>query len=119
MSMAWDPWSYRESTQRTTESTGIVGYKVHANDGDIGKIDEASGELGSANVVVDTGPWIFGRKVLLPAGTIERIDDEEESVYIDLSKEQIKNSPDLAEGASFNDPDYRRGVGEYYGGYYR
>jgi len=117
--MPWDPWSYRESTERSSEPTGIVGYKVHATDGDIGKIDEASDDVGAASVVVDTGPWIFGRKVLLPAGTIERIDHDDESVYVDLTKEQIKDSPDLVEGASYSDPDYLRGIGDYYGGYYR
>jgi hypothetical protein len=30
--------------------------------------------------VVDTGPWIFGRKVLLPAGVVERIDTVEHKV---------------------------------------
>ena len=119
MSNAWDAWSYRETTARTPDSRDIVGYKVHATDGHIGKIDEASNEVGSASIVVDTGPWIFGRKVLLPAGTIERIDDDDEAVYVDLTKEQIKDSPELNEGTAFNDADYRRDVGDYYGGYYR
>jgi hypothetical protein len=118
MSTAWDPWSYRESTGRTPDSTGIVGYKVHATDGDIGKIDEASDEVGAASIVVDTGPWIFGRKVLLPAGTIERIDHADEKVHVDLTKEQIKNSPELGEGTAFSDPAYRQGLGDYYGDYY-
>ena len=34
-------------------------------DGEIGKIDEATYDVGSAFVVVDTGPWILGRKVLI------------------------------------------------------
>lgn len=118
MSNAWDPWSYRESTRRTPESGGIVGYKVHATDGHIGKIDEASDAVGGASVVVDTGPWIFGRKVVLPAGTIERIDDGEKNVYVDLTKEQIKNSPELKEGANFSDPDYRQSIEVYYTEYY-
>jgi hypothetical protein len=50
-------------------SEGIAGFHVEAVDGHIGSIDEASYEVGGAYLVVDTGPWIFGRKVLLPAGT--------------------------------------------------
>lgn len=118
MSNAWDPWSYRESTGRTLGSAGIVGYKVHATDGHIGKIDEASDEVGDARIVVDTGPWIFGRKVVLPAGTIERIDEGEKAVYVDLTKEQIKDSPELTEGVALTDPDYRESIGVYYGSYY-
>ncbi len=52
----------------------MKGFKVEATDGDIGKVDEATYEVGSSYIVVDTGPWIFGRKVVLPAGMIERID---------------------------------------------
>lgn len=117
MSTAWDPWSYRESTGRTG-SADIVGYKVHATDGDIGKIDETSDEVGAAHIVVDTGPWIFGRQVILPVGTIDRVDHEDEGVYVDLTKDQIKDSPELAEGTTFDDPAYRRNVGDYYGEYY-
>lgn len=118
MSNTWDPWSYRDSTGRTPDSAGIVGYKVHATDGHIGKIDEASDEVGAASIVVDTGPWIFGRKVVLPAGTVERIDDAEKAVYLDLTKEQVKGSPELGEGIAMTDPQYRETIGIYYGGYY-
>lgn len=34
----------------------LAGYSVHATDGDIGSIDEASYDVGSARLVVDTGP---------------------------------------------------------------
>lgn len=118
MSDAWDPWSYRESTGRTSDSVGIVGYKVHATDGDIGKIDRASDEVGEASIVVDTGPWIFGRQVVLPAGTIQRVDDDEEEVYLDLTKQQIKDSPELTPGVDLDDPAYRQSIGTYYGGYF-
>jgi len=66
---------------------------VHATDGDIGKVDEASDEVNASSIVVDTGPWIFGRRVVLPAGTVERVDDEEQEIYVDLTKDQIKDSP--------------------------
>ena len=96
----------------------MVGYEVHATDGDIGKVDEASDEVGASQIVVDTGPWIFGRKVILPAGTVERVDDADQKVYVSLTKEQIKDSPELDEGGTFDDPAYRDRVGSYYGGLY-
>jgi hypothetical protein len=43
--------------------------------------------------VVDTGPWIFGKKVLLPAGTIENVDVQNRKVYVDRTKDEIKNAP--------------------------
>ena len=119
MSSTWDAWAYRTSAARTPQSADIVGYEVHATDGHIGKVDRASYDVGSSQIVVDTGPWIFGRKVLLPAGTIDRVDDADGKVYVDLTKDQIKNSPELDEGATWEDPAYRERVGGYYSGFYR
>jgi hypothetical protein len=67
-------WAYRETTLGMP--TELTGYTVEAIDGDIGKIDKARNEVGSACIVVDTGPWIFGKKVLIPAGVIRDIDRE-------------------------------------------
>jgi hypothetical protein len=104
-------WTYREPTWTTTD---LTGYKVEALDGGIGKIDEASYEVGAGYIVVDTGPWIFGKKVMLPAGVIMRVDTEEEKVFVKLTKEQIKNAPEFDESA-YRDDDYRGKLGSYYG----
>lgn len=118
MTTPWDPWNYRESATRTSDASSLVGYHVHATDGDIGKVDEASADVGSSSIVVDTGPWIFGRKVILPAGVVERVDEDDRKVYVDLTKEQIKDSPELDETTTFEDPAYRDRLGTYYGGFY-
>jgi hypothetical protein len=57
-------------------ATDLTGYRVEATDGGIGSIDEPTYDVGSACLVVDSGPWIFGCKVLLPAGTVQRIDHD-------------------------------------------
>jgi hypothetical protein len=88
-----------------------------ATDGGIGKVDEATNEVGSSYIVVDTGPWIFGKKVLLPAGTIDRVDSDSGKLYVDLTKDQIKDSPEFDQ-SSYNEPAYRNRVGDYYGRYY-
>jgi hypothetical protein len=118
MNSTWDAWTYRASAGRTAQSADVVGYEVHARDGHIGKVDRASYDVGSSQIVVDTGPWIFGRKVLLPAGTIDRVDDTEKKVYVDLTKDQVKDSPELDEGSTWDDPGYRNRVSGYYGGFY-
>ena len=112
---AWDPWNFRDQESMGSQGGDLTGFKVHAVDGDIGKVDEASTEVGASQIVVDTGPWIFGRKVLLPAACIERIDRDDEKVYVDRTKDQIKDSPELNEGSSWDDPVYRDDVGTYYG----
>jgi hypothetical protein len=115
---AWDAWNFRDREGMGSEGRDITGFKVHATDGDIGKVDEASTEVGASQIVVDTGPWIFGRKVLLPAGCIDRIDWDDEKVYVDRSKDQIKDSPELTEGSTWADSTYRESVGTYYGSTY-
>ena len=40
----------------------LTGYSVEASDGSIGKVDEATYDAGSSRVVVDTGPWISGKR---------------------------------------------------------
>jgi hypothetical protein len=109
----FDPWNYRE-TAEVGDGADLVGYRVEAIDGHIGKIDESSTLVGDSYLVVDTGPWIFGKKVMLPAGTVTRVDALDERVYVDRAKEQIKNAPEF-DPDMFGSPEYRDKVGGYYG----
>jgi hypothetical protein len=113
-----DLWVYRETNWTETD---LVGFKVEALDGSIGKIDEASYDVGAGYIVVDTGPWIFGKKVLLPAGVIDRVDIDEGQVYVQRTKDEIKNAPEFDEKA-YREDVYRERIGSYYGpggaGYY-
>lgn len=112
-----DIWSYREESglgTGTRTALDITGYSVEALDGGIGKVDEASYDVGSSYIVVDTGPWIFGKKVMLPAGVIDRIDAEDERVYVNRTKDQIKDAPEFDE-SSYRDEAYRGELGGYYG----
>ncbi|WP_033822785.1 hypothetical protein [Kitasatospora sp. MBT63] len=106
-------WNYQE-TAGHLEGLDLVGYKVEASDGHIGRIDRHSAEVDSSYVVVDTGVWIFGRQVLLPAGTIARIDTEEQKVWVDATKDQIKDSPEFHPDKHTDDPDYYNLIGGYY-----
>ena len=111
----FDPWRYRDDVG--IAGTDLVGYKVEATDGGIGKIDRASHEVDASFLVVDTGPWIFGKKVMLPAGVVNHVDHDERKVYVDRSKEQIKAAPEYDE-VSHADPVYRDKLGGYYGDTY-
>ena len=106
-----DMWLYKEKEWTTTD---VTGYGVEARDGSIGKIDEASYDVGAGYIVVDTGPWIFGKKVLLPAGVINRLDHDDEKAYVDRTKDQIKNAPEFDENR-YRDDTYRNDLGTYYG----
>lgn len=112
-----DVWTF--STEHVTEPIDVEGFDVEATDGSIGKIDEATYDVGSACIVVDTGPWIFGRKVVIPAGAIETIDLENEKVVVRLTKDQIKDSPELGDEADYRSDEYRSSLGSYYDPYVR
>ena len=93
----------------------LAGFSVEATDGHIGKVDEATHEAGGSFLIVDTGPWIFGKKVMLPAGVVERIDPESKTVYVNRTKEEIKNAPEFDEKTLRDDQSYRGRLGDYYG----
>ena len=113
-----DLWTYREAGTigiDVARGVDLTGFSVEATDGGIGKIDEATYDTSRSYIVVDTGPWIFGTKVMLPAGVIYRVDLEAKTVYVDRSKDEIKNAPELHE-SSYDEDAYRSQVGGYYGG---
>ncbi|AYV26043.1 hypothetical protein EES41_04870 [Streptomyces sp. ADI95-16] len=106
-------WSYK-STSGHLAGTDLRGYKVEAIDGGVGKVDKHSDEVGDAYVVVDTGIWIFGKEVLLPASTVIRIEPEEKQIYVDRTREQIKNAPEFQREKHLEDAVYREELGAYY-----
>ena len=110
-------WTYRERTELGFDPTSgrdITGYGVEAIDGSIGKVDEHTYDVGSSYMIVDTGPWIFGKKVMLPAGVIQRIDEDDKKVWVNRTKDQIKDAPEYDDTMT-SDTGYRDELGTYYG----
>jgi hypothetical protein len=91
-------WEFRAGVGIVSLKRDFVGYEVEGSDGSsIGKIDKSSWDAGSAYLVVDTRFWRFGKKRVIPAGLVERVDVEAETVFVDLSKAEIKAAPDFGE----------------------
>lgn len=109
-----DVWTYRGGIDTAVSGKNVVGYGVEAVDGSIGKVDDATYDVSGSFIVVDTGPWIFGKKVLLPAGVIRDVDHDGEKIFVHRSKDEIKNAPEYDETMSMDD-DYRDRLGSYYG----
>jgi hypothetical protein len=104
-------WSYRVEHE---DPGDIGGYAVHALDGHIGHVDKHSIEADRSHVIVDTGPWIHEKKVMLPAGLIERIDYEHREIYVNQTKDKIRHAPEYADEIH-ESPDYRGTLAGYYG----
>lgn len=97
--------------------TDLTGYRVEAIDGHIGKIDKHTAEAGTSFIVVDTGVWIFGKEILLPAGTISSVDVPNETVFLNRTKDDVKGAPEFHRETHLDDSDYRETVGTYYTGF--
>jgi hypothetical protein len=113
-----DPWTYGNAETLGVDATrnlDLTGFSVEATDGGIGKVDEATYETSRSYIVVDTGPWIFGKKVLLPAGVVQRVDLDSETVVVNRTKDEIKNAPEFDE-MNYRDDAYRSQVSDYYSG---
>jgi hypothetical protein len=109
--MAVEIWSYREELA----DIDLTEFEVEAPDGKVGKVDEATYEEGSGSIIVDTGPWILGKKVMLPPIAIDRVDHDDERVVVDRTKDEIRNAPEFDEDR-YRDDEYRSSLAAYYSG---
>ena len=99
-------------------SNVVTGYNIQAADHSIGHVkdflfDDASWAI--RYLVIDTRNWWpGGKKVLLATHWIDRIDWAEQTVYTQLTREQVKASPEYDESATV-DRDYERRLHDAYG----
>src|SRR5580704_8755251 len=79
-------------------ASAINGYAIEASDGQIGTVSDFLFDDTSWRVrwlVVDTGNWLSGRKVLLPPSVLGRLDAKEEVFAVKLTMQQVKDSPEV------------------------
>ena len=105
-----DLWTWRETVVYETpdtkptnaiRDTDVTGFDVEATDGHIGKVDEATYEVGGSYLVVDTGFWIFGKKRMIPASVVDRVDRSGRNVFLRMSKDEVKDAPDFDDARKF------------------
>ncbi|MFG2293364.1 PRC-barrel domain containing protein [Streptomyces sp. NPDC048603] len=105
--MGKEMWAYADSGGSGSghvAGADLAGFRVDAEDGHIGHIDKHSLGAARAYIVVDTGPWILGRRKLIPAGLVKDVDLVNETVHVAATKERIKASPDFESG-QYEDED--------------
>lgn len=76
----------------------MFGFQMRATDGDIGRVEDFYFDDDQWQVryfVVNTGSWLFGRRVLIAPQAIEAPLWEEEVLPVHLTKEMVKNSPEV------------------------
>lgn len=103
---------YRD-TFKDNSLSHLDDYSVYADrDEKVGSVedglfDDTTGQF--RYLIVDTGPWIFGKKVLLPIGRAE-FDNSKQRVYVSgLTKKQVEDLPEY-DGNQNVDYDYEENV---------
>ena len=81
--------------------SAIDGYEIAARDGMIGSIDDMLFDEARWTVrwlVVDTGTWLSGRRVLLPPAALGHPDVGPQQFPVSLTRRQVETSPPFDSG---------------------
>jgi hypothetical protein len=92
---AAEPLEPGDSHLRSTRE--VIGYHLHASDGEIGHVEDFLVEEGSwaiRYIVIDTSNWWFGKKVVISPGWIRDVSWRESKVYVDVERQAVKEAPE-------------------------
>ena len=106
-----DPDFYLQS------SKDLMGYRIDANDGLIGLVSDFifdDSDWRIRYLVVDTGEWLPGRKVLVALDWIELIVPDEKAVRVDLGRSSIEKAPQY-DPKALPSREYEMALYKYYG----
>jgi len=104
----WDP------NLRSTHD--VSGHHLQAADGEIGHVEDfiIDDETWAIRyLIIDTRNWWAGKKVLVSPEWIERVSWSESKVFVNLSRETVKQSPEYTE-ESLLTRDYETGLHRHY-----
>jgi hypothetical protein len=108
----------KESADSHLRSTNeVAGYHVEAADGEIGHVEDfiVDNETWAIRYLeVDTRNWWPGKKVLVSPQWVDNVSWPDSKVYVDLSRETIKNGPEYIESMPVT-REYEKRLYEHYG----
>lgn len=91
------PSSHDEEGPGLRSAKEVTGYGIEASDGNLGKLSDFIVDPETWNIryfIADTHKWLPGRKVILSPQWIERVSWEGKQVFVNLTKEEVKKSPE-------------------------
>ena len=95
----------------------VLGYAIHARDGDIGELVDFIIDDESWNIlylIVDASTWLTNRLVLVSPQWIDSVDWGESELVADLNRETIRNSPKYDPSQPLSQ-QYEEDLFRYYG----
>lgn len=76
----------------------LKGAAIIARDGAIGEVEDFyfDDEMWTVRyLVINTGAWLFKREVLVSPISIEKVDETNNQILVDLTRDQVKACPDI------------------------
>lgn len=95
----------------------VTGYRLLAQDGEVGHVEDLFADDQSWAIrylLVDTRNWLAGREVTLATDWIERVGRTDGLVQVQVTREQVKDSPEYDPGPPPS-RDYEPGLYQHYG----
>jgi sporulation protein YlmC with PRC-barrel domain len=94
----------------------VLNYRILATDGEIGSVSDLivdDQEMKLRYLVIDTGNWLPGRKVVLSTAWISSVAPERDTVVMNIEKKRIQEAPEYKPDAVF-DREYETRLHDYY-----
>jgi uncharacterized protein YrrD len=104
----WDP--------HLRDTHAVTGYHIQAADGEIGHVEDfvIDDETWAIRyLIIDTQNWWPGKKVLVSPHWVERISWGEATIFVNLSRDTIKQAPEYTE-ESLRDRYYEEALHRHY-----
>jgi sporulation protein YlmC with PRC-barrel domain len=92
------PGPKRNDDPHLRSTRHIIGYHIHATDGEIGHVEDFivdDKQWALDFMIVDTAEWMLGKRVVIPPQWIKKVNWDDKSVYLDRSREAVQNSPEF------------------------
>jgi hypothetical protein len=118
----WDDVSARHAGEASGDphlrsARDVQGYGIQGTDQEVGHVDDflVDDETWAVRyLVIDTSNWWLGKKVLVAPHWASHISWEESKVYVHMSRQEIKESPEWDPNAPVN-REYEARLYDYYG----
>jgi uncharacterized protein YrrD len=128
---AWGPYAHiahdREEPERTASNhetwdphlrstRDVDGHHIQAKDGEVGHVEDFiidDDTWAIRYLVVDTRNWLPGKRILISPRWIERVSWDQKMVYVSLTRESIKQSPEFT-AQTLLIRDYEIGLHRHY-----
>ncbi len=90
----------------------LSGFVVEGRDGSVGRVEEGGLKSGMGFLLVEPAAGVADSLLLVPSGLIDSIDGDERRIFLDRTRERIREAPRFDPVAALLDHLAR--LGDYY-----